>query len=122
MSEPLALHGGTRIDQNLLGIRRKGMDGFQIHGRLAVTLSGHAAQDFRGEPRQIEGRRVRVEVRLVEAVEREHQHCRALAGVTGVVQRLGVVGAHQSRRCDALVGNVARRHRRAGFVVGDVTQ
>ena len=112
----------TRIDQYQFGIRCDGMNHLQIHGGLTAALLGHGAHDLHGDGRDLEQRGEAIHVGLVETVEGEHHHGRALTGETLVGQRPRVVGAQQLGGLQTAVGHIARRGRRKGDAVGQVAE
>ena len=66
------------------------MDGLEIHGGLAPAGRQLAAHHFWGELRQVEGFGELIQVALGEPVEGEHDHRDALAGESGIAERLNV--------------------------------
>ena len=81
------------------------MDGLEVHRGLAPPGRRLSPDHLGGELRQVERRRIQIQIGLVETIECEHDDGDALARVAAVPQWRDVVGAQQG-----IGGETLRRH------------
>ena len=117
-----ALNGRTGVDHHQVRVGRYGMDHLQVHGGFPVSLARHATDHLRGEAGHVEPVGVAVHILLFEAIEAEHHHGGALAGVTLPGQRRDVVRTQQLGRQKTTVGDVAGRGGRYALTKRGVAQ